>query len=405
MKIIVQKYGGSSVADISKIRKVAERVVAARRAGYSVCVVVSAMGKTTDQLLALAKEISPSPPRRELDMLLSVGERTTMALLAIALQSLGQDAISFTGSQSGILTNDRHFDARIIEVRPFRIEDELHRGRTVIVAGYQGMSYKREITTLGRGGSDTTAVALAAALRAERCEIYSDVDGVYSADPRVVQQAKHLAEVGYEELQEMAEAGAKVLNAEAVEFAKREGIAIYARKTDDPIEGPRETIVRNGVVREPSGVRAVVSEQQVAYVQCALREGVPSFDKILDACGAHEVAVKELHVVPERASFVVPLVRVPDWSRGCAALQALGATVREDLGAVSVVGDGITRDVRVLARAQAVMQRASINAVSLTNTAFRISALVDRARVDELTRLFHSEFVAPDGTGVAVAPE
>jgi hypothetical protein len=161
-RVIVQKYGGSSVADIARIRRVAERVVATKRAGYAVCVVVSAMGKTTDQLLSLAHELSDAPPRRELDMLLSVGERTTMALLAIALHSMGEDAISFTGSQCGILTNDRHFDARIIEVRPFRIEDELARGRIVIVAGYQGMSYKREITTLGRGGSDTTAVALAA---------------------------------------------------------------------------------------------------------------------------------------------------------------------------------------------------------------------------------------------------
>src|SRR5262249_42267211 len=161
-------------------------------------------GKTTDQLLALAHQVSPAPPRRELDMLLSVGERTTMALLAIALHVRGQDAVSLTGSQSGILTNDRHFDARIIEVRPVRIEDELLRDRVVIVAGYQGMSYKREVTTLGRGGSDTTAVALAAALGAERCEIYSDVDGVYSADPRMVSQARHRGEIGYEELQEMA---------------------------------------------------------------------------------------------------------------------------------------------------------------------------------------------------------
>src|SRR5437868_15173444 len=235
MKIVVQKFGGSSVADLARIGRVADRIVATRRAGYQVCVVVSAMGKTTDQLLALANEVSPSPPRRELDMLLSVGERTTMALLAIALHQRGVDAISFTGSQSGILTNDRHFDARIIEVRPFRIEDELARGRIVIVAGYQGMSYKREITTLGRGGSDTTAVALAAALGAERCEIYSDVDGVYSADPRVVPDAQHLPELDHATLQEMAECGAKVVCAQAIEWARRAGIAIYARSTFDPL--------------------------------------------------------------------------------------------------------------------------------------------------------------------------
>ncbi len=257
MNVVVQKYGGSSVADLERVGLVADRVVAAKRAGYRVCVVVSAMGKTTDQLLALAKQVDETPPRRELDMLLSVGERTSMALLVHgASTKRGEAAISFTGSQSGIITNDRHFDARIIEVRPFRIEDELARGRIVIVAGYQGMSYRREITTLGRGGSDTTAVALAAALGAERCEIYSDVDGVYTADPRVVPGARHIPEMGYEELQEMAEAGAKVLNAEAVAFAKRERIAIYARRTSDPVDAGRETVVRREAPREAHGACA-----------------------------------------------------------------------------------------------------------------------------------------------------
>src|SRR5262245_8560801 len=231
MPILVQKYGGSSVADVEKIGKVADKIVAAKRGGHDVVVTVSAMGKKTDELIALAKTVARGdPPRRELDMLVSTGERVSIALLSIAIHARGEDAISFTGSQSGIITNDRHFDARIIEVRPHRIEDELARGKIVIIAGYQGMSYKREITTLGRGGTDTTAVALAAALGAERCEIYSDVDGVYSADPRVVPEARHIPAMGYDELQEMAEGGARVLNAEAVAFAKRERIAIYARR-------------------------------------------------------------------------------------------------------------------------------------------------------------------------------
>src|SRR5499433_3917963 len=184
MQIVVQKYGGSSVADVSRIEQVAERVVRTAREGARVCVVVSAMGKTTDELIALARQITEAPPRRELDMLLSTGERIAMALLAMAIEKRGLEAISFTGSQSGIITNDRHSGARIIEVRPIRIQDELERNKVVIVAGFQGMSYRREITTLGRGGSDTTAVALAAALGAS-CEICSDVDGVYTADPRV----------------------------------------------------------------------------------------------------------------------------------------------------------------------------------------------------------------------------
>src|SRR3982751_5596220 len=234
MPIVVQKYGGSSVADVDRIRQVAARIMGTRAAGHDVAVVVSAMGDTTDELLSLAKRVSANPDRRELDMLLSAGERISMALLAMAIRELGGDAISFTGSQSGIVTNDRHFDARIIEVRPFRVQDELARGRIVVIAGYQGVSYRHEVTTLGRGGSDTTAVALAAALGAEWCEICSDVDGVYTADPRVVPDARRIDALTYEETQEMAEAGAKVLNAQAVEFAKQHGIAIYARATTVP---------------------------------------------------------------------------------------------------------------------------------------------------------------------------
>src|SRR5215510_3601695 len=239
--IVVQKYGGSSVADADKIKLVAKRIARTKAAGKKVVVVVSAMGKTTNQLIEKAKSISESPSRRELDMLLTCGEREAMALLSMACSEEGLEAISFTGSQAGILTNDRHSGARIVEVRPFRVEDELERGKVVIVAGFQGVSYKKEITTLGRGGSDTTAVALAAALDAESCEIYSDVEGVYTADPRVVPDARRLAELSYEEMQELAEAGAKVLNAQAVEFAKERGIALFARSSHG---GNGETIVR-----------------------------------------------------------------------------------------------------------------------------------------------------------------
>src|SRR5687768_41160 len=231
MSVIVQKYGGSSVADVQKLKAVAARVMRTRAQGHDVVVVVSAMGDTTDELLTLARQVSANPDRRELDMLLSAGERISMALLSLAIRELGGDAISFTGSQSGIITNDRHIDARIIEVRPFRVQDELARGRVVVVAGYQGVSYRREVTTLGRGGSDTTAVAMAAALGAEYCEICSDVDGVYTAAPRIVPDARRIGTLSYEETQELAESGAKVLNAQAVEFAKSAGIAIYARAT------------------------------------------------------------------------------------------------------------------------------------------------------------------------------
>ena len=264
MSIVVQKYGGSSVADVARVQKVADKVAAARAAGRDVVVVVSAMGDTTDELLALARQVCESPARRELDMLLSAGERISMALLSMALNARGVPAVSFTGSQSGIVTNDAHTNARIVEVRPYRVQDELVRGRVVIVAGYQGVSYKKEVTTLGRGGSDTSAVALAAALDAD-CEIYSDVEGVFTADPRVVPAARRLAEIGYEEMQELAEAGAKVLNAQAVEFAKEKGIAIYARAT----RGGGETIVRRHPPRLPGRVVGVASEAGLVIVTMA----------------------------------------------------------------------------------------------------------------------------------------
>src|ERR1700752_4324984 len=271
MSIVVQKYGGSSVADVGKLRYVAERVMQTARRGHQVVVVVSAMGDTTDELLAMAKQVSPNPERRELDMLLSAGERISMALLSLAIRELGGDAISFTGSQSGIITNDRHVDARIIEVRPFRVQDELSRGRIVVVAGYQGVSYRREVTTPGRGGSDTTAVALAAALGAEYCEICSDVDGVYTADPRVVPAARRIGSLSYEETQELAESGAKVLNAQAVEFAKEQGIAIYARATASPLPGSDPsadgTVVRRNPPRMPGTVVGVASERDILLLE------------------------------------------------------------------------------------------------------------------------------------------
>src|SRR5687767_12408310 len=295
MAIVVQKYGGSSVAGVSRLRQVAERIMRTREQGHDVVVIVSAMGDTTDDLLAMAKKISPNPDRRELDMLLTTGERISMSLLAIAIRELGGDSISFTGSQSGIVTNDRHIDARIIEVRPFRVQDELARGKIVVIAGYQGVSYRREVTTLGRGGSDTTAVAMAAALGAEWCEICSDVDGVYTADPRVVPAAKRIGTLTYEETQELAESGAKVLNAQAVEFAKEKGIAIYARATASALPGSDPssdgTVVRRQAPRMPGTVAGVASERDIFVLQAA--GDVTRLVTLLDECG---VSGKQLHV-------------------------------------------------------------------------------------------------------------
>src|SRR6186713_1946606 len=314
MAIVVQKYGGSSVADADKLRKVAERVMATRKLGHDVVVVVSAMGDTTDELLTLAKKVSANPDRRELDMLLSAGERISMALLSMAIRERGGDAISFTGSQSGIITNDRHVDASIIEVRPFRGQDELARGKIVVVAGYQGVSYKKEVTTLGRGGSDTTAVAMAAAVDSEYCEICSDVDGVYSADPRVVSAAHRIGTLSYEETQEMAEAGAKVLNAQAVEFAKEKGIAIYARATSGALPGPDPssdgTVVRKFAPRMPGTVVGVASERDVLVLHAEARP-----QDVLGLLDERGVAGKQLHVYQNQVNMVISRENLHDESR------------------------------------------------------------------------------------------
>jgi aspartate kinase len=344
MAIVVQKYGGSSVADLAKLSRVADWVVATKRAGHSVVVVVSAMGKTTDELLSLAERAAASggtaqsPPRRELDMLLSVGERTSMALLSIAVQARGEAAVSLTGSQSGIITNDRHFDARIIEVRPHRVEDELYHGKIVIVAGYQGMSYRREITTLGRGGSDTTAVALAAALSADRCEIYSDVDGVYSADPRRVPDAHHLPELDFDTMQEMAESGAKVLHARAVEWAKRQNIQIVARKTEDfATRGDgRETKVHAG---GGGSARAVVVDSRVALLRCP----GSSVSRLLGAAEAADLCFRDTAYVDGALRATLPLSAVPSPDVTMKGLGELvpGLELVTGLGSVSLVGVGV----------------------------------------------------------------
>ena len=394
MSIIVQKYGGSSVADVAKLGQVADKVVAAKRAGHDVVVVVSAMGKTTDQLLELARQVSAAqpgttanPPRRELDMLVSTGERVSMALLSIAIHARGAEAISFTGSQSGIITNDRHFDARIIEVRPHRIEDELARGRIVIVAGYQGMSYRREITTLGRGGSDTTAVALAAALGAERCEIYSDVDGVYSADPRVVDQPAHLPTIDLATLQEMAEAGAKVLNAQAVEWAAKSKIAIFARKTSDVPTGdaaPRETVAR---ADSTARVRAVVGLSNVVFLRTS-----SAVMRLASVAAELELPVLDLSGDDAGACAVVPLLNVPDWDARKLVLSSRfeRLDVASGQALVSIVGAelaGATPKVLV-ALTEAGAKPLHVNAGPL-----RVSAVIAGERLDAAQRALHAAFV------------
>src|SRR5687768_12622779 len=375
MSVIVQKYGGSSVADVQKLKAVAARVMRTRAQGHDVVVVVSAMGDTTDELLTLARQVSANPDRRELDMLLSAGERISMALLSMAIRELGGDAISFTGSQSGIITNDRHVDARIIEVRPFRVQDELARGKIVVIAGYQGVSYKKEVTTLGRGGSDTTAVAMAAALDAEYCEICSDVDGVYSADPRVVSGATRIGTLSYEETQEMAEAGAKVLNAQAVEFAKEKGIAIYARATEGPLPGPDPasdgTVVRRSPPRMPGAVVGVASERDVIVLEA---DASPS--DVLALLEERGVPGKQLHIFRERTTVAISRENLHDEDRLRAAMRArLGGRARlvDGLAAVSVVGAGINATYSNVRTGAEVLSALGLAPAGTATSSFRIT--------------------------------
>ena len=395
MSVIVQKYGGSSVADVNKLKAVAARVMRTREQGHEVVVVVSAMGDTTDELLAMAKQVSPSPDRRELDMLLSAGERISMALLSMAIRDLGGNAISFTGSQSGIITNDRHVDARIIEVRPFRIQDELARGRIVVIAGYQGVSYKREVTTLGRGGSDTTAVAMAAALDAEFCEICSDVDGVYSADPRVVAAAQRIGALSYEETQEMAEAGAKVLNAQAVEFAKEKGIAIYARATQGPLPGPDPssdgTVVRRSAPRMPGTVVGVASERDVVIL-----DSDASATDVLALLDERGVPGKQLHIFDGRTTVAISRENLHDERLLRDALQqSLGGKAKlvDGLAAVSVLGAGINATYANVRTGSETLRANGIELRGTATSSFRITWMIARERMEEAVRLLHGRFI------------
>jgi aspartate kinase len=395
MSVIVQKYGGSSVADVDKLKYVAQRVAQTRSQGHDVVVVVSAMGDTTDELLAMAKKVSANPDRRELDMLLSAGERISMALLSMAIRELGGDAISFTGSQSGIITNDRHVDARIIEVRPFRVLDELARGKIVVIAGYQGVSYRKEVTTLGRGGSDTTAVAMAAALNAEFCEICSDVDGVYSADPRIVPSARRIGMLSYEETQEMAECGAKVLNAQAVEFAKEKGIAIYARATKGALPGVDPsadgTVVRRNSPRLPGSVVGVASERDVIVLEA----DAPSTD-VLALLEERHVSGKQLHIFGERTTVAISRENLHDEERLRDVLQTRlegRARLVDGLGAVSVVGAGINATYANVLAGDAALAANGIRPVGTATSSFRITWMIPREKTDDAVRALHERFI------------
>ena len=408
MGLVVQKYGGSSVSDAERIKRVAERIVSTRKAGHDVCVVVSAMGDTTDELIDLAQQVSPLPPGRELDMLLTAGERISMALLAMAIQRLGLSARSFTGSQAGVITDSVHGKARIIDVTPGRITEALADGHIAIVAGFQGVSQdSKDITTLGRGGSDTTAVALAAALGAEACEIYTDVDGVFSADPRIVPGARQLQHVTYEEMLELAACGARILHLRCVEYARRYGVRIVVRSSFSTRPGTTvtgENHVEQAII---SGVAHDLSEARITVVGVPDKPGEAAaiFRVVADAEVNIDMIVQNVSGATGRTdiSFTLPKSDLPV---AMAALSKVSRAVGfesllsdEHIGKVSLIGAGMKSHPGVTATFFEALAGAAVNAEAISTSEIRISVVCRDTDVPSAVRAVHEAFDlgAPDG--------
>ncbi|MFJ4222694.1 aspartate kinase [Microbacterium sp. NPDC089695] len=412
MALIVQKYGGSSVADAESIKRVAKRIVDTRRAGHDVVVAVSAMGDTTDELLELANEVAPIPAPRELDMLLSSGERISMALLAMAIHSMGFEARSFTGSQAGMITDSRHGAARIVDVTPVRLREALDEGAITIVAGFQGFNRDtRDITTLGRGGSDTTAVALAAALSADVCEIYSDVDGIFTSDPRIIPKAQKLDHISSEEMLELAANGAKVLYIRAVEYARRHGVLIHARSTFSSAEGtyvlgegmknPREA---EGADMEEPIVAGVATDFSQAKITVAGVPDVPGkaaeIFKIVAKSGANvDMIVQNVSGATTGRtdiSFTVPKADATGALKALAAEQAeVGFTnlVHDDqIGKLSVVGAGMRTHSGVSAILFEALSAGGINIEMISTSEIRISVVLRDSDLAEAARTVHKAY-------------
>ncbi|MBA3728310.1 MAG: aspartate kinase [Actinobacteria bacterium] len=407
MSVIVQKYGGTSVADANRIRIVAERVAAARRDGHDVVVVVSAMGDTTDELMAMAHELTPMPNPRELDLLLTAGERIAMSLLAVAINAAGFPAASYTGSQAGIITDTAHGQAKIIDIRPGRILEAISKGSIVIVAGFQGVSTAYDVTTLGRGGSDTTAVALAAALSADFCEIYTDVPGVFTADPRVVPEASKLHAVSYEEMLELASSGARVLQLRAVEYARTHGVRVHVRSsfTDEPGTWVTEEDVR----MEQAMISGVASDDSEAKVTL---EGVPDRPGVAAAVFAAmardgvPVDMIVQNVARDGRTDISFLVPEPDLSRLTSSMDrlvrevgALGFGADRDVAKISLVGAGIRSHPEVLAGMFEALAAEDINLQMISTSSIRISCVIQAADADRAVRAVHRRFAISEEAG------
>ena len=400
MSLLVQKFGGTSVADADRIRAVADHVARTRRAGHRVAVVVSAMGKTTDQLVRLADDVSSVQPARELDMLLSSGERISMALLCMALADLGVEATSYTGSQAGIITDTIHTRAKILEIRADRLQATLDAGGVPVVAGFQGVSVDHDVTTLGRGGSDTTAVALAAVLDAEVCEIYTDVPGVFSADPRIVPEAHKLPRVSFEEMLEMAATGGRVLMLRSVEFARNHGVRLHVRSSFT--WEPGTWIQEEDATMEDAIVTAVthdVTEAKVTVIGVPDRPGLAArlFRGLADRHVNVDMIVQNtsLHGTTD-ISFTVPGYDLAVSTEVCEALVpelgAEGVTSDADVARVSLVGAGMKTHPGVTALTFETLAAAGINIEMISTSSIRISCMVRAAAAEDAVRALHAAF-------------
>jgi aspartate kinase len=405
--LVVQKYGGSSVADADGIKRVARRIVSTRKAGHDVAVVVSAMGDSTDELIDLANQVTPMPPGRELDMLLTAGERISMALLAMAIASLGSEARSFTGSQAGVITDGEHGRARIIDVTPGRISTAMAEGFIPIVAGFQGVSQTtKDITTLGRGGSDTTAVALAAALGADVCEIYTDVDGIFTADPRIVRTARKIPKISYEEMLEMAACGAKVLMLRCVEYARRYGVPIHVRSSFSDREGTwvtghantEDTGMEQAII---SGVAHDRSEAKITVVGVPdqVGEAAKIFSAIADSGINIDMIVQNVSAVATGRTDISFTLPRDDGKRATESLGRLKSAVGfesllydDRIGKISLIGAGMRSNPGVTATFFGALASAGVNIEMISTSEIRISVIVDQSQIDQAVAAAHKAF-------------
>jgi aspartate kinase len=406
MGLIVQKFGGSSVANAESIKRVAARIAATKRSGQQVVVVVSAMGDTTDELIDLANQVSPMPNGRELDMLLTAGERISMALLAMAISNLGLEARSFTGSQAGIITTSTHGRARVIDVTPSRIQEALAEGAIAIVAGFQGVAQDtKDITTLGRGGSDTTAVALAAALEADVCEIYTDVDGVFSADPRIVPAARKLKSVTYEEMLELAASGAKVLHLRCVEYARRFNLPIHVRSSFSNLEGtwvvkdqPEGGSMEQAII---SGIAHDKSEAKITIVGVPDRAGVAAriFQAIADNDINIDMIVQNVSAAATGLTDISFTLPRAEGSRATGIVQKLQGEIGfqsiqydDQIGKLSLIGAGMRSHPGVTATFFAAMADAGVNIEMISTSEIRISIVCRESDVERAVKAAHTAF-------------